>query len=520
MPFAAAAQLWAIGTFMTGPGSYFSTRRQSPIEYLKVLRSGCFDTRNTNSYLSPALHNVSDAWVRFLRLQSHQFCDEKGVAKNHIILMRKSVHERRTIHKWCESIKTNANIFTMILRDVVALNMKKAFEKKAAGQPTSWAYSIGKQLRDEDTLAGIVEDWSGNFEEPHENFARPIEEYYSDFKEASRQPSRTVAIEDWSKDFEEPDEHFTLAIEYFCDESEELNNNGANSIEDWSEDFEVTQDQLDNTLKDLEPDITSLRPNSSCSSTSMQQNSLFDTDNECSSDDEVSVKSHERVPIESKMYKNDIEISRVMEMPAAALKHHNSTTPPASTIKDIELPAETHSAFMNECLPSIPTFATNVALEMGTAKQNQRLERLQYAESLLACAWLNYEPSEYRLTRCVWQPVESETPTEIIKFIAATAPVPIIQLTTPDGEVCDLHECIPALPFNFDDYMDERDAAQAYMASKVKEYHDKSETYAEYCRRIESEDWWKERQAETAYQMELEREEDDYYVVNGVKYYI
>jgi hypothetical protein len=431
--------------------------------------------------------------------------------------MRKSVQERKTIHKWCEGIKTNASIFTLILRDVVALHVRKAFQKQAAGQPASRAYSVDKELQDEDEIAGTVEDWSGDFEEPVEHFTPPIEDYSGDFEEESEQAGHAVAIEDWSEDFEEPDEHFARASEYSCDDFEELNNNGAYSIEDWSEDFEVTQEHLDRTILDLEPLGISLRPTSSCSSNSTQHNNIFDTEKEYSSDDEVSIKSHEKLLIENNMCKNAIEISRTTEMPAATLKREDSAAPTTSAVNDSKLPTVIESAFEDECMPSIPAIATHLTLKMVIEKVKQRMERLQHAESLLACAWLNYQPSEYRLSRCVWEAVESETPLEIIKSIAATSPVPIIQLTTPEGEVCDLYERLRALPFDFDDYVEERDGAQRYMASKVKQYHDKSETYSEYCRRTESENWWKERQAETAYQMELE-EEEDYYVVDGIKY--
>lgn len=358
MPY--AVQLWAMGTFMTGSGSYFNTRRQSPIEHLKVLRGGSYDARNTNSYLSPALHNVSDAWVRFLRSQSHQFCDEHGVARNHALLMRKSVQERKTIHKWCEGIKTNANIFTMILRDVVALNMRKAFQKQAAGQPACRPYSLDKELQGEDVIPDTVEDWSGDFEEPVEHSNRPIEDYSANFEEESEQTVQAVAIEDWSEDFEEPDEHFARASEYSCDEFEELNNNVAYSIEDWSEDFEVTQEHLDRTILDLEPLGTSLRPTSSCSSTSTQHNNIFDTEKEYSSDDEVSIKSHEKLPIENNMCKDAIEISRTTEMPAATLKREASAAPATSAVNDSKLSTVIESAFEDEdeCMPSMPTIAT------------------------------------------------------------------------------------------------------------------------------------------------------------------
>jgi hypothetical protein len=50
-------------------------------------------------------------------------------------------------------------------------------------------------------------------------------------------------------------------------------------------------------------------------------------------------------------------------------------------------------------------------------------------------------------------------------------------------------------------YAEERERAQAGMALAVKRWRGRNERYTEYVRRMDAEEWWAERQAETAHEM-------------------
>lgn len=210
----------------------------------------------------------------------------------------------------------------------------------------------------------------------------------------------------------------------------------------------------DSAQTNSEIDNMAFRPASSCSSVSTQYEDVFDRSEELSGEDDL------------------MSVYSLHWQHCDSRDNNNSKKP----IEDIS--------------------------EVRLKNEDERRDRLEYAESLLASAWFNVG-AECRLSGCSWKVVKSQTTAAHAESIAATSSVPVILLSAPDGEVFDLHERTSHLPWNWNEYVDIRDNAQFYTAETVKKERRKHETYSEYCRRLDSESWWKTRQAETIREMEV-----------------
>ena len=373
----------------------------------------------------------------------------------------------------------------------------------------------------DETVTCAVEDWSEDFEvEPNKQVSCAIEDWSEDFEEQDEHVA--CGIEEWSEDFEVgPNKQVSCAIEDWSEDFEETDKHLAGAIQDWSEDFEETDEPVEHSLQLVvsegdEPPCATERSASSCSSVSTNHDSIFDSDEGNSDDDEItSIYTHDGRPTDNNNYKDAVEVPSILDIideemynlpypcliPVRANAPNNECSSASITPStNIECPTIlTASVTKIKCSHAL--FASplsKLGLKKHLRKEKRRQKRLSNAEDQLASAWHNFERHGCALTRCVWQPIESQNSREVVKLIAATSPVPVIQITTPEGQVCDLLERASALPLDWDEYLNDREAAQGRMKAKLKKHRGKYEKYSEYCRRVESERWWEERQAETA----------------------
>lgn len=460
----------------TASVSFFTPKPQSPTGHLKTLRCPNPVVSNTTPYLSPGLHNVPDTWVRYLGSQVYQFFDKSGAAKNQHLLKGKGVQERKYIHQWCDHVKNNARTFILgTYDDEVAAKEEEHFDAQA-GVPAVEDWSADYELQDEQVDCA-VEDWSDDFEKQDKDVGCAIEDWSVDFEETNEQVS--CAIEDWSADFEESDEQVSRAIE------------------DWSADFEDSDEEIkfDFQLENNEGEEAlgaTLRPTSSCSSVSTEYDTIFDSDEDSSDDDEtMSVYAHCGPPLQSNGYEGSTKGPFIPNMVNDEMPHLPCESPAAMAAAD----------------------AAKVELQK---KEEMRKERMLMAEHQLASAWHNWEGRGYQLTQCTWLPIKFQFRPDTIKEIAKNSPVPFIQVTGPEGQVCDIIEREAAFPMDFIQYAEERDAAQARMKEKLRRWRSKNETYSQYCRRLNAEAWWKEKEEETAREI---KKEERVVEVRGVYYY-
>ena len=350
----------------TYPITLFDVRRRSPTDHLLVLRRPNDVYRNTDAYLSPGLHNISDAWVRYLRSKSHEFVDEFGQGKNQCKLMERSVPERKAINEWCHTVRYYARTFILGVHDDEVARRKRKF--------------------------------------------------------LTQQSER-----------------------YFEDDSQEL----------------LNEDALANSqeTQEAEASCSTLRTSGSSTSLSTAYESVFDGDGKSEDEDED---------------------------------------------KDVE-----YHAYDGASMPSGELEDSGEASQV-VQKEMSPVKPISMAERRLASAWhygerpcLGGHPN-----KCYWLLIKSQMPLSTTEALAARLTCPLIKVTTPDGVVCDLIERQAILPMRFYIYAEERERAQAGMAFAVKRWRGRNERYTEYVRRMDAEEWWAERQAETAHEMFRGREMD------------
>ena len=331
----------------------------------------------------------------------------------------------------------------------------------------------------------VIEDWSEDYEHQDDNV--------------------TCAVEDWSEDYEHQVDNVAYAVEDWTEGFEEQDKQHAGAIEDWSEDFEETNEQVEHELQlgvseGDEISWAAERPASSSSSVSTVYDTIFDShEGSPDHDESISIYAHDGPSTDNNNCKDSVEALSILDiideeickLPCACLIPERANAPKTECGTASIAPST-----KIECSPALTASpVSKIELKKSLRKEKKRKERLANAEDLLASAWRNFEGYGYTLTRCVWRPVESQNSTEIVALIGATSPVPVIHITTPEGQVYDLLERASSLPLDWDEYLNDRDAAQGHMAAKLKKHRGKYEKYSEYCRRLESEAWWKERQA-------------------------
>ena len=253
------------------------------------------------------------------------------------------------------------------------------------------------------------------------------------------------------------------------------------AVEDWSEDFDLPDEDIEFAAEQQVDDNEFLgdtpRSTSSCSSLSTEYDPIFDVDENDSDDEAITNYSYNG---------------------AYALMQANECEGAVQFPCDIGATTEEMSHPPYEIQITLPESSSTKDLEKKERKRQRRLAR---AERRLSSGWRHWERDGARLTQCSWAPIESQFRPETVKEIASTSPVPFIQLTTPEGEVCDLIERQPVLREDFDEYVYLREAAQDALAKRVKKYRDRYETYSQYCKRLNQEEWWREREKETAIEM-------------------
>jgi hypothetical protein len=396
-----------------------------------ALRRPDNEYRNTNPYLSPGLHNVPDTWVRYLRSKSLQFLDEFGEAKNHRLLMGKSVQERISIHKWAESVKSYARDFTLaIYDDELVLKKKALLEERHPFTSDDGAW------QDEE-----VEEYEN--EAPHPKLHRST---------SSSSLSTSASTQ--------------------CDSVFDKNDDNSSSDEN-------TNSSWDDDLSDyghgvychgalIEGDEFQI----ALAGPSAVRFSLDDEDDDASDYDGDGAYMQSDADLSSPI--EDIKHSPARDRMSSELfeeEEEADHTPPASA-REIELKY----------------------LEMA------RQERISEAEDQLASAWYNWSGSGYA-NKCSWILIESQTPRSLMKEVALQSPILIIQVTTPEGAVCDIIERQAWLPADHHEHVAERNAAQDKMTLDLKKLRARYETYSEYVRRLDAEAWWAEREDQTKKEM-------------------
>jgi hypothetical protein len=351
----------------TNPITLFDVRRQSPTDHLLVLRRPNDEHRNTDAYLSPGLHNISDAWVRYLRSKSHELVDEFGKGKNQRKLMDKSVPERKAIIEWCHTVRYYARTFILGVHDDEVARRKRKF--------------------------------------------------------LAQQSER-----------------------YFKDDQQEL----------------LDGDELANSqeTQESEASCSTLRTSGSRTSLSTAYESVFDCNGKSSDEDEDDDDDEDE--------DEDVEYQA----------YHGPSMPSG----ELEDSAEASQHVQKEMSPAKP---------------------ISMAERRLASAWDHWgRPYLWdHPNKCSWLLIKSQMTSSTTKALAARLTSPLIQVTTPDSVVYDLIERQAILPMRFYLYAEERERAQAGMALAVKRWRGKNETYTEYVRRLDAEEWWAEMQAKTANEM-------------------
>jgi hypothetical protein len=263
--------------------------------------------------------------------------------------------------------------------------------------------------------------------------------------------------------------------EYLDDPEEQV----PGAVEDWSEDFDLPDEDIE-FAAEKQADGNEFpgdnpRSTSSCSSLSTEYDPIFDGDENHSDDEVITNYSYNGAFMQANECEGAVQVLCDICATTAEVSHPpyeiQVTSPESSSKKDLE------------------------------KKERKRQRRLARAERRLSSGWRHWERDGARLTQCSWVPIKSQFRPETVKEIASASPVPFIQLTTPEGEVCDLIERQPVLRVDFDEYVYEREAAQDALAKRVKKYRDRYETYSQYCKRLNQEEWLREREKETAIEM-------------------
>ena len=419
----------------------FTPKRQSPTEHLKVLRHPSPEFSNTTPYLSPALHNASDTWVRYLRTQVHLFMDEFGDYKNQHLLMGKSVQERKEINEWCNNLKEKAKEFIITVYDDEVAAKEELY---LAAQADNFA----------------SQGWSANYEYGDGQFNSAINNLAEYFEVQEAQVNG--GVDDWSANFKFPDEDVELSGQQQADDDEDL--------------------------------CVTPRSTSSCSSLSTEYDPIFDEDENSYSEDEIITNSScDGALEEANEYVDSTQASCTMAITDGEVYLNEEVSPNKDISPKEEVINGSHGIQV--------TSSASESKKDQKGKEKKRQRRLVKAERLLSSAWRYLESDGKWLTQCSWLPIKSNFRPETVKEIASESSVPFIQLTTPEGEVCELIECQQLLPEDYYEYVIERQAAQARLARRVKKYRDKYETYSEYCRRLKKEEWWRTKEKETAKEM-------------------
>lgn len=440
--------------------SLFTPKRQSPTGHLKALR-GPNTAANTTAYLSPGLHNVPDAWIRFLRSQAYLFVDEFGEVKNQKLLMGKSVQERKEIKEWAKFVKKNARTFIMkIYDDQVASKRAEHLRELAEGAKNA-----------------AIAAWSAHCQEESQKGDYAVDDYYEDYEESAE--PRGNCHGEWAEEYAESMGLLCRSLEYWSEDFEESDKPVYSGVEDWSSDFEGSDEQLESAFqlkadKNVGAPSATLCSSSSCSEVSTEYDPIFDSDGDSSGDDgcmSMSSCSSPGKPTQHKECEDSTEAQ--------------STTGHVDT-------AASHLPCVNQAALS----KSEVQRERDSL-ECARIKRLHQAEDLLESGFPQ-EGHGYRLTACSWLPVKSQATPEPAKAADSVPQVPSLQLTNPEGEVFDLVERQAPLAGDFEEYAEQREAAQPRMMEQVKKYRARHETYSQYCKRLDAEKREKEHAKELA----------------------
>lgn len=200
-----------ISVMETRPATHFAIKPQSPTGHLMALRRPDNDYRNTDFFLSPGLHNISDTWVRHLRSKSLQFVNEFGQGRNQHLLLHKSVQERIAIRNWSDHVKCYARTFTLgLYDDALAKRQRALFEAQHPFTPTSGAQPV-KEVQAHDNGA----DQAHENEAPHQNLHRSVSS--SSFSTSPSTPCESVFDGDDDNSSSDQDKNGTWDEEMFDD---------------------------------------------------------------------------------------------------------------------------------------------------------------------------------------------------------------------------------------------------------------------------------------------------------------
>lgn len=452
-----ASILLAAGAMKTPSGTHFAIKPQSPTGHLMALRHPNNEHRNTNAFLSPSLHNVPDTWVRHLRSKSLRFVDEFGDAKNHRLLMGITVQERKVVHQWADDVKAHAGTFTLaVYDDQVAIKRQQMVDEYYASlsEDEDWKDEEIKEYEDESSYDKLARSKSCSYEETKEY------EDESSYDKLARSKARSQS----------------------CSSITTVS----------STDFESIFDDGNSS-----GDETDLWDDMSNSGHGVYAHGAFSEDDEF----DIPVVSPTRVRFSLDSSEDDSELE--YDYSGASGPGGADLSWPIEDTEQSSAQGTVNKVLVEEEADEMIPSARDIELKY---MEKARQERLYMAEDQLASAWYHWSGFGHA-NRCSWVVIESQTPRDVLKKAALKAPFPILQVITPEGKACDIIERPSILPRDHEQHVEQRNAAQTRLALKIKKLRANHETYTEYIRRLDAEEWWAEKREETRKEMKKLRKE-------------